>query len=110
VTSEELGERIRRARELAHLSQDELAQKIAKDQRAISLYESGRRRIYAIELPKIAQALNVPVSYFFERDELSVSAKLLEEFSQLPNTEVQALAIELLRIFRTAAVSHSQDR
>jgi transcriptional regulator with XRE-family HTH domain len=62
---EELGQRIRQAREARGLTQEQLAERIARDQRSVSEYESGKRRIYAHDLPNIARALNVPVMYFF---------------------------------------------
>ena len=52
------GARIRQAREMRGISQDELAALIHKDQRAISEYETGKRRLAAVE----GAALNVLVN------------------------------------------------
>ena len=66
MDAEEFGWRIRQAREARGISQDELAVRIGKDQRAISEYELGKRRLAALDLPLLARELGVTVGYFFE--------------------------------------------
>lgn len=96
-----LGVRIRQAREQLGMSQEELAARVARDQRAVSEYENGKRRIAAIDLPVFAQALQVPLLYFYE-GELSSNdlyRDFVEEFQKLPTLEAQKTAIALLRAF-----------
>ena len=85
LNPQQLGERIRQARETLGLSQDELAVRVGRDQRSISEYENGKRRIYAHDLPTFAEALHVPIIYFFHdvstADDLDVL--LLDVFHQL---------------------------
>lgn len=59
-----LGKRLKQAREYLELSQDEVARKLAIPRSAVSLVESGQRRVDAIELGRFAQLYQRPVSYF----------------------------------------------
>lgn len=108
LKSQELGERIRAAREGLNITQEELAERVRKDQRAISEYENGRRRLSAIDMPLFAKALNVSILYFFE-GELSKSdldAELLQQFNELPTTDAKQAAIELLRVYLKVIIKH----
>lgn len=96
-----LGERIRIARERLSISQTELGRLVSRDQRAISEYEHGERRISVTDLPAFAEALEVPLMYFFEGD---ITAKdheymLINAFRNLPNHEAREDAIRLLHWF-----------
>jgi transcriptional regulator with XRE-family HTH domain len=59
-----LGERLRQAREYLELSQDEVAKKLGLPRTAVSLIESGQRRLGAIELQQFANLYQRPLSYF----------------------------------------------
>lgn len=104
MDARELGDRIRVARERLGLSQTELARLISKDQRAVSEYEHGERRIYVTDLPTFSEALEVPLLYFFEGtiSPEDLEHSILAEFRQLPNQQAQEDAIELLKVFREA--------
>lgn len=99
MDAKQLGQRIREAREAKGMSQEQLAELISRDQRSVSEYESGKRRIYANDLPTIARALEVPVIYFFQdvmsEDDLDVA--LLDEFHQL-DTEARKTLIEMAKL------------
>lgn len=99
-----LGLRIRQARELRGISQEDLAAAISKDQRAISEYENGKRKLAATDLPAIATVLEVPLLYFFEPDVSphDLDAALLNYFRQLPTPETKQAAIDILRILSNA--------
>ena len=104
MDSKLLGERIRQAREQRGLSQEELAALISRDQRAVWEYEQGKRRIAVTDLPTIAEALDVPLLYFYE-GELSATDLdhvLLKEFQRLPTLEAKRSAIEILRLYTDA--------
>jgi transcriptional regulator with XRE-family HTH domain len=101
------GARIRQARERIAMSQEQLADAVSKDQRAISEYENGKRKLSATDLPLFARALTVPVSYFYD-DEIHINdleRLLLHEFQQLPSTEAKQAAIQIVRIFSTTLKS-----
>lgn len=59
-----LGERLKEAREYLALSQDEVAKGLGVPRTAISMIESGQRRIDALELKRLAEIYRRPVSYF----------------------------------------------
>jgi transcriptional regulator with XRE-family HTH domain len=95
-----LGLRIRQARERLRISQEEFAAFVSKDQRAISEYENGKRKLPAIDIPVFAKVLQVPLTYFFEEEGMAgeLDAVLLEYFHQLANRETQAIAIQMIRL------------
>lgn len=95
----QIGERIRRAREARQLSQEQLAEMISRTQHSVSEYESGKRRIYAHDLPNIARALNVPLLYFYEDvfGEAEFDAALLEAYHHL-DAAGRRLALDMLRL------------
>jgi transcriptional regulator with XRE-family HTH domain len=78
-----LGERLKQAREYLELSQDEVAKKLDVPRTAISLIESGQRRVDAIELRKFAQLYQRPVSYFTGE---VVTSQLHEDVEHLART------------------------
>jgi repressor LexA len=104
LDAKELGERIRKAREQLGLSQEDFAQRISRDQRAVSEYENGKRRISVTDLPTFARVLNVPLLYFFEGElELTdLDRLLLEEFHRLSTPQSRQSAVALLRVFSDA--------
>lgn len=95
-----LGNRIKEARERRGLSQEALAEAVLKDQGAISEYETGKRRLPAVDLPLFATALEVPIAYFFEPivDTFLVDAAMLNYLHQLPTPEDQRAAVDIVRI------------
>lgn len=60
----ELGTRLKEAREYLGLSQDEVARAIKLPRSAISLLEAGQRKVDALELAKLADIYQRPVSDF----------------------------------------------
>ena len=62
-----LGQRIRTAREAQGLSQEEFAARISRDQRAVSEYENGKRKITVTDLPRLAEVLGVPCRISMKR-------------------------------------------
>ncbi|MFC1959361.1 helix-turn-helix domain-containing protein [Chloroflexota bacterium] len=97
---EQFGVRIRQAREKRGISQDELAALIKKDQRAISEYETGKRRLAAVDLPLLAKVLDVSLLYFFEDDANvhDLDHAILEEFHVL-SPKSKKLLISIARVF-----------
>ncbi len=87
----EFGRRLKEAREYLELSQDEVARELEIPRTAISLMESGQRKVEALELQKLARLYQRPVGYF--TGETAVEVPL----------EVQHLA-------RTAKVLSARDR
>jgi transcriptional regulator with XRE-family HTH domain len=65
-TDTSVGEKIRSQRLLRHLSQTELGKKVGITFQQIQKYEKGVNRVGAGRLQRIAEVLDVPVSFFFE--------------------------------------------
>ena len=59
-----LGKRLREARKYLNLSQAIVARRLGIPRTALSQIESGRRKLDALELIKIAELFRLPVSYF----------------------------------------------
>jgi transcriptional regulator with XRE-family HTH domain len=64
-----LGERLREAREYLGFSQDQVATFLSVSRSALSLMETGQRKVDALELKKLAGLYKRPVG-FFTGDEL----------------------------------------
>jgi transcriptional regulator with XRE-family HTH domain len=100
VNATKLGLRLREARERLRMSQEDLAAAVAKDQKAISEYENGRRKLAVTDLPTIATVLQVPISYFFDEDPSfpDLDTALLDYFHQLPSVEDKQALVDVMRI------------
>jgi len=61
-----VGKRIRHRRWLVGMTQQQLAEKVGIKFQQIQKYETGANRVSASRLWDIADALTVPVSFFFE--------------------------------------------
>lgn len=61
-----LGRRLRRRRRLLGLTQQQLANTVGVRFQQIQKYECGANRISAARLWQLAEALGVPVGYFYE--------------------------------------------
>lgn len=85
---EEIGQRIREAREHLGMTQEELADVIGRTQDTISSYELGNRAIRITELPALARVLKVPIGYFFGRtDPDSEALDLVSELQGLTSEQ-----------------------
>src|SRR5882757_9973058 len=73
-----LAQRIRKARENAHLSQNELGKGIGVSDKSISAYEKGRSQPPLENLRKIADATNHPLTYFTQENnaDITIATKL----------------------------------
>jgi transcriptional regulator with XRE-family HTH domain len=73
-----LGERLREAREYLGFSQEEVATFLGVSRSALSLMESGQRKVDALELKKLAGLYKRPVGYFTgeEAEETSFGADI----------------------------------
>lgn len=69
----EIGDKIKKARKKAGLTQKELAEKVDVTARCIQYYEGNIRKPQSTEIIiKLAAALNEDVSYFLSEQELSI--------------------------------------
>jgi transcriptional regulator with XRE-family HTH domain len=63
-----LAQKLKEAREVASLSQDEVAQKLDLPRPAISQIENGHRRVEALELARLAKLYRQPLAFFADED------------------------------------------
>lgn len=110
-----VGERIRQRRLEIGMTQTELAEKINVRFQQVQKYENGLNRVAASRLWRIAEALEVPVNYFFEEIEsaetgVSIASRatdkrklreLVDLFTVLPDAH-QSAVMSFLR-----SVAHS---
>jgi transcriptional regulator with XRE-family HTH domain len=64
-----IGSRLRMARELAGLSQEQVAEMLSMRRPSISEIESGRRKVSADELVKLSEVYDVRVSWLMGADD-----------------------------------------
>jgi len=77
-----VGGKIKKARQMAGLSQHELGEKICKTGAAIGYIERGERGIGVDDLISFSKILKVPINFFFEKD-LSDEQLLQQTLDQL---------------------------
>jgi transcriptional regulator with XRE-family HTH domain len=65
-----LGTRLKEGREYLELSQDEVARILDIPRTAVSLMETGQRKVEAIELKKLAEIYQRPIGYFTGESEI----------------------------------------
>jgi len=93
----EMARLLKEAREYLELSQDEVARELGVPRTAISLMESGQRKVDALELQKLARLYQRPVGYFAGEEVTSSGlpeevAHLARAASKLSNQDRQQLA------------------
>ncbi len=102
-----VGKRVRHRRWLVGMTQQQLAEQVGIKFQQIQKYETGANRISASRLWDIAEALEVPVSFFFEGLEETVS-----EDSDKPKVPADLLgdkeALDLVRSYY--AIPENQRR
>ncbi|AGF74042.1 transcriptional regulator [Bartonella australis AUST/NH1] len=74
-----VGTRIRLRRNILGLTQEKLGEKLGITFQQVQKYEKGTNRVGASRLQAIAEIMDVPVSYFFDK---GTSAKPVEGFSE----------------------------
>lgn len=91
-----VGSRLRLRRTMLGLSQTELANKVGLTFQQVQKYEAGANRVSASRLFHIAEALGVPVSFFF--DDMNRPDRGWEETS--PKVECDRESLEMMRHYR----------
>lgn len=91
-----LGERLREAREYLGFSQDQVATFLGVPRSALSLMESGQRKVDALELKKLAGLYKRSVGYFTgEEEDAAIGADvkhLARKVSDLSSEDKEELA------------------
>ena len=103
-----VGRRLRQARFLAGMSQEELGTGIGVSFQAVQKYEHGENRLSASRLFKAARLLDRPISFFFEELGGEATAKesngfsreeieLVRHFRQIPSEEVREHLLQMTK-------------
>lgn len=93
-----LGARLRAAREYLGLSQDEVARAIGLARPAVSLIESGQRKVDALELKKLAELYQRPAADFTGDVEIEASVpETVRHLARAAAKLTQADQTELIR-------------
>lgn len=95
----EVGRRIRRRRRLLGLTQQQLAGAIGIRFQQVQKYESGANRVTASRLFEIAEALDVPVQYFYEEIESNGESAVPAEDQISPDILSQKETLDLIRAY-----------
>ena len=102
-----VGKRIRHRRWLVGITQQQLAEAVGIKFQQIQKYETGMNRVSASRLWDIAEALSVPVSFFFEG--LGDENLQAEADQEMPNDILKDKeALELVRSYY--AIPETQRR
>ncbi len=109
-----VGKRIRHRRWMVGMTQQQLADKVGIKFQQIQKYETGMNRVSASRLWSIADALDVPIAFFFEglADEAVDAAEtmmadreameLVRAYSAIPEQQRRKL-FDLARVLSSAA-------
>ena len=99
VTKEELGEKIREYRTKSGKTQQDLAILLDKTTASISDLERGKVNVTGVELSKISDYLNVPVSHFFQvQPDDEYTQKVLYAIQSEPK-ETRANSIKMVMMY-----------
>ena len=102
-----VGKRIRHRRWLVGITQQQLAEAVGIKFQQIQKYETGMNRVSASRLWDIAEALSVPVSFFFEG--LNEGDESQQDAHELPGDIMKDKeALELVRSYY--AIPETQRR
>lgn len=82
-----IGTKLREAREYLDISQEDAARKIGISRPALSLIESGQRKLDSVELIALAKLYQRPIAYFTD-----------EDFSVEPNPDAAVFARKYLNL------------
>ncbi|EPX78616.1 helix-turn-helix domain-containing protein [Salipiger mucosus] len=107
-----VGKRIRHRRWLVGMTQQQLAESVGIKFQQIQKYETGANRVSASRLWDIADALDVPVSFFFEGIEAEQGSEPVEAPEQAASVPADLLgdkeALDLVRSYY--AIPENQRR
>jgi transcriptional regulator with XRE-family HTH domain len=109
VKSREIGVAIRNRRKELGLSQEALAEKVGISYQQVQRYENGSTMLNVENMQRIAQVLDIPVTRFFETDQLHLIAEpatpyitseeknLLKWFRALSEQSDKKMAVRMIR-------------
>ena len=108
LSCSDIGNTIRKLRREQGLTQEKLAERIEVTCQQLQRYEYGKNKLNIEQLQAIAQALQMPVSHFFNEPEPDSGAvtipgmtpaeqRLVERFRRIENGEIRKLVVNMLK-------------
>jgi len=109
ITTREIGEAIRKRRKELGLSQEQLSERVGVSYQQIQRYENGSNMLNVETVQRIARALSLPVTAFFETNQTNVTTEsatlyaskeekiLLRNFRNLTAATDKKLAISIVK-------------
>jgi transcriptional regulator with XRE-family HTH domain len=110
ITSREIGEKIKKRRKELKISQEELAETLGVTYQQVQRYENGINKLNVENVQTVADALDVPVSYFYEAEKALMIAerpapyfssdegRLLNYFRKIKNSNSKNTLIQVARL------------
>lgn len=95
MTSAELGTRIREARERRGLNQSDLGERLQLDRTMVNKIENGTRKVSALELSQIADALRVRMASFFTTPVPAIVSHRSSQGLEVVDSQIDAMLEEL---------------
>ena len=99
---QEIGLRLKEAREFLGLSQDEAAKALKMPRPAVSLIESGGRKVEALELKRFAELYQRPLEFFLADNPVLAGAREPAHLQRAPR--------DIAKLARTAIKLSTEDR
>ena len=94
-----VGKRVRHRRWMIGMTQQQLAERVGIKFQQIQKYETGANRVSASRLFELAEALDVPVQYFYEGLATRGDSVLSEENQIAPDILSQKETVDLIRAY-----------
>ncbi len=98
-TDDHLGQRLRQRRWMLGLTQTQVGDRVGIKFQQIQKYETGQNRISAARLWDLAQALDVPVSYFYDGLNTGAALELAATQGETSDPLAERETIELARAY-----------
>lgn len=102
ITSREIGEAIKRRRRELGISQERLAEILDVSYQQVQRYENGANKLNAENIQLIAEALSVPITFFF-------SSGYEQTVAEPPPPYMSAEEKTLLKYFRKIKDAHDKQ-
>jgi transcriptional regulator with XRE-family HTH domain len=119
ISSKAIGEKVKFRRQELGISQERLAELLDVSYQQVQRYENGRNRFNVENIQIVADALSVPVGYFFECDEPSRVAERTPTWKSAEESELLKLFEKIrtkdakntiLRVARLAARAEKMEK
>jgi transcriptional regulator with XRE-family HTH domain len=98
-----IGSRLRQRRTLVGMTQNTLATVLGITFQQVQKYESGVNRVSGSRLYDLANALDIPVSFFFDSVPVRLAAKkpspVISEFDELQSSMMHRETLEVVRAY-----------